>query len=152
MLFCIFAIQTGSATVFFQDGTNITGDKLIDTMNKSTNLSLIPFPIQFFYNTHCGSCQEAVDYLNGFTSKYPGISVEYHDLYNSSLNNTMYDQYKTEFNNNTDIHYPVIFIGNVGIAGSQDIKLYTEPVSVWYQNNRKSEMGTGLLSWIQNLF
>ena len=115
---------------------------------------MVPFPIKFFYNTHCGSCQEAVNYLNGFETRHQDIKVEYHDLYNSSLNNSMYAQYKTEFNNNTDIHYPVIFIGNVGIAGSNDIELYTEPLSLWYQDNKATnatDPEMGLTSWIKTL-
>lgn len=151
LLFSILIIQVGSASLFFQDGTEIPGEKLIETMNNSVNVSSIPFPIQFFYNTHCGSCQEAVDYLNAFNTKYPGIVVEYHDLYNSSTNNTLYNQYKTQFNENSNIHYPSVFIGNVVIVGSDDIKSYTEPLSLWYQKKVKSDMITQLISWITSL-
>lgn len=123
LLLCIFFIHIGSASEYLEDGKEITSEKLIDTMNNTSNLSMNPFIIQFFYNTHCGSCQEAMDYLKVFITKHPDIDIQYHDLYNSSTNNTLYDQYKTQFGNNVNIRYPSIFIGDVVIEGSNDIAL-----------------------------
>ena len=151
LLFCIFAIQIVAASVYFEDGSEITGDKLFETMNNTSNLSSTPFPIQFFYNTHCGSCQEAVNYLNEFVTKRPEFGVEFHDLYNSSTNSTTYDQYKAQFSNNANIHYPVVFIGNVAIVGSYDIASYTESLSDWYQKNSKADLVTGILSSVINI-
>lgn len=152
LIVSIFFIQLGSASVFLQDGTEIPGDQLLETMNNTTNLSSSPFPIQFFYNTHCGSCQEAVEYLNGFTVKNPDITVSFHDLYNSSPNSTLFTEYKTKFNDNINIHYPAVFIGDVVLVGSFDIASYTETLTKWYQEKGNSEAGPGFLSWIMTLF
>ena len=140
LLFFIIATQIGSATIFLQNGTEVSGDKIIETLNNSGNVSPTPFPIQFFYNTHCGSCQDAIEYLTEFTKKNMDIKAQYHDLYNSSENNTIYNQYKEKFNNTTNIHYPVVFIGDVGISGSNDISNYTESLSTWYLMNKKQNL------------
>lgn len=148
----ILFIQVGSASVFLQDSTEIPGDQLLATMNNTTNLSSSPFPIQFFYNTHCRSCQEAVEFLNGFTVKNPDITVVYHDLYNSSTNSSMFTEYKTKFNDNVNIHYPAVFIGDVVLVGSFDIASYTETLTTWYQEKRNTQAIPGFLSWITRLF
>ncbi len=152
LIVSILFIQTGSASVFLQDGTEIPGDKLIATMNNTTNLSSSPFPIQFFYNTHCGSCQEALEYLNGFSAKNPDMSVSFHDLYNSSTNSTLFTEYKTRFNDNINIHYPAVFIGDVVLVGSFDIVSYTEILMEWYHQKANPGTAPGLLSWIMTLF
>jgi len=146
-IFCIGLIQPGSAAIFSQDGTEIPGAHLIETMNNATNVSPTPFPIQFFYNTHCGSCQAAIQYLDKFSTNHTDIRVEYHDLFNSTENSTQYNEYKTRFNKK-DIHYPVIFMGNVAIMESGDITTYTEPLTLWYQANAKKDPLAGLFSWI----
>ncbi len=148
-IFCIGLIQTGSAAIFSQDGTEIPGVHLIETMNNATNVSPTPFPIQFFYNTHCGSCQAAIQYLDKFSTNHTDIRVEYHDLFNSTENSTQYNEYKTLFNKK-DIHYPVIFMGNVGIMDSGDIETYTEPLTRWYQTNTKKDPLAVLFSWFNS--
>jgi hypothetical protein len=140
-------IQISSATVYYQDGTEIAGDKLIETVSNSSNISSTPFPVQFFYNTHCGSCQEAIRYLDEFRIKHPDIEIQYHDLVNSTTNTTLFTTYKEQFNT-TGIHYPTVFIGNVAMVGSYDIVSYTEPLSLWYQKNAKVDPITGLITWI----
>ena len=147
IILCFCMIQPGSATIFSNDGTDIPGAHLIETMNNASNVSTTPFPIQFFYNTHCGSCQASLQYLKEFTTNHTDVDVEHHDLYNNTESFAMFEEYKKQFNR-TDIHYPIIFLGNVGIMGSEDIEKYTEPLTLWYQKNAKVDPLTGLLSWI----
>lgn len=149
-LFILLIIQPGAATVFSQDGSDISGPHLIETMNNATNVSATPFPIQFFYNTHCGSCQGAIKYLDNFTVSHPDIVIESHDLFNNTESFALYEDYKLRFNR-TDIHYPVIYMGNVGIMGSEDIEAYTELLTLWYQKNVPSDPMARLLSWIRSL-
>ena len=151
VLICIFIVQTGSASLYLQNGTEISGENLFDSMESLNNISSEPFPIQFFYNTHCGSCQEALDYLNGFTQEQPDMPIQFHDLYNSSENSSLYEEYKTRYNSNGTIHYPVVFIGDVAIVGSYDIASYTRNLSTWYQKNQKGDLISGLVSQIVSL-
>lgn len=148
LIFSIFFIQVGSASIFLQEGTEISGEQLLATMNNTTNISSSPFPIHFFYNTHCGSCQEAIQYLNGFIEKNSEITVSFHDLYNSSTNSTMFTEYKTKFHDNGNIHYPAVFIGDVVLVGSFDIASYTEILTKWYEDKRNTGVEPGFFSWI----
>lgn len=143
----VLMAQPVSATIFSLDETEIPGDQLIDSMNNASNVSSTPFPIQFFYNTHCGSCQASIQYLNEFTVNHSEVVVEPHDLYNNTESFALYENYKKQFNR-SDLHYPVIFMGNIGIMGSEDIRKYTEPLTLWYQKNEKRDPITELVSWI----
>ncbi len=150
IILIMVTIQPGSATIFSQNGTDIPGAQLIESMNNASNVSATPFPIQFFYNTHCGSCQASIQYLNEFTTNHSEINVTHHDLYNNTESFALYEEYKKQYNR-TDIHYPIIFMGNVGIMGSEDIATYTEPLTLWYQKNVKRDPITGLVSWVTSL-
>lgn len=147
IMLVILTVQSGSATIFSLDEKEIPGDQLINSMSNASNVSSTPFPIQFFYNTHCGSCQAAIQYLDTFSANHTDIGVEHHDLYNNTESFALYEDYKKQFNR-TDIHYPIIFMGNVGIMGSEDIATYTEPLTLWYQKNAPKDPITGLVSWV----
>jgi len=151
LIILILTIQIGSASIFLQDETAVTGAQLIESLENSSTISATPFPIQFFYNTHCGSCQAALQYLDEFTLKHPDVPVDYHDLFNNTTSFALYEDYKIQFNR-SDLHYPVIFMGNVGIMGSDDIAAYTEPLALWYQKNVKVDPVTGFVTWIESLF
>jgi glutaredoxin len=150
MVMGIAIIQVSSAAVFYQDGTEISGDKIIEHLNNVSNVSSNPFPVVFFFNTYCGSCQGAIEYLNEFRNQSSKIPIEYHDLDSNQTNSDLLNQYKNKFNTQ-EIHYPVIFIGNIAICGSDDIKAYAEPVISWYQKKVKTDPLTGLLSSILSI-
>jgi thiol-disulfide isomerase/thioredoxin len=147
IMLIMLTVQPGSAAIFSLDEKEIPGDQLINSMNNATNVSATPFPIQFFYNTHCGSCQAAIQYMDKFATNHTDIRVDHHDLFNNTESFALYEDYKKQFNR-TDIHYPIIFMGNVGIMGSEDITTYTEPLTLWYQTNSKKDPLTGLVSWV----
>jgi hypothetical protein len=42
-------------------------------------------------------------------------------------------------------------MGNVGIMGSGDIGTYTEPLTIWYQENQKKDSGITIINWILSL-
>lgn len=150
LLLIMLMIQPGMAIIFSQDGRDIPGAHLIEAMNNASNISRTPFPIQFFYNTHCGACHASVKYLQNFTIAHPDVAVEYHDLFNNTRSFALYEDYKKQFNR-TDLHYPVIFMGNVGIMESDDIEAYTELLTVWYQKHTTSNPVSGLFSWLLSL-
>jgi glutaredoxin len=151
IFFLALTIQISSATVFFQNGTPVDGTRLTDVLNASFNSSVQPFPVQFFYNTHCGSCKEAVRYFEEFSLNHPGITVESHDLYNNTTSFALFEEYKKQFHR-PDIFYPIIFIGDVGIMGTSDIKAYTEPLVAWHQNRVNQDPITGFISRVTSFF
>ncbi len=150
ILFLLLMVHPGSATLFTSNGSDISGAHLIETMENTSNISLSPFPIQFFYNTHCGSCKPAVRFLENFTALHPDVGVEFHDLYNNTESFALYEEAKKQYNK-TDLYYPVIFVGNVGIMGSPDIEAYTDLLTLWYQKHETSDPLSGFISWAESI-
>lgn len=154
-LFIVFicSVQTGSATIFLQDGTEIPGEQFSEMIENSSIMYLYgtPSPFRFFYNTHCGSCHAALQYLEDFSQRNPKVRIGFYDLHNSTENSVLFDQYRGQFNR-SHIHYPVIFAGPIGITGSDDIVTYTEPLSEWYLKNEKNDPVTTILSLITAFF
>jgi len=151
IMILLCTIQPGSATIFYQNGTDIPGAHLVEILNNASNISTNPFPIHFFYNTHCGTCKSAVKFIDNFTVNHPDVGVEYHDLYNNTDSFSLYEEMEKQYNR-TDLHYPVIFIGNVGIMGSEDIETYSELLTFWYQKSSTEDQGPEIWSWLKNLF
>lgn len=143
-------IQPGSAALFYQNGSDISGAHMIDFLNNISNTSDSPFPIQFFYNTHCGSCKPAVNFMDNFTVNHPDVTVEYHDLYNNTESFALYEEAKKQYNK-SNLYYPVIFAGDIGIMGSNDIESYTDLLTLWYQKHTKTDPLSGFISWAESI-
>ncbi|PWR74302.1 hypothetical protein DK846_03920 [Methanospirillum lacunae] len=150
ILILLLLIHPVSAVLFYNNGTDIPGAHLVEFLNNDTNFSSSPFPIQFFYNTHCGSCVSSVKFIDNFTIKHPDIGVEYHDLYNNTESFALYEEAKKQYNR-SDLYYPVIFIGDIGIMGSPDIVTYTDLLTLWYQNHVKTDPLTEVRSWVRSV-
>lgn len=150
ILFILLIIHPVSAVVFFHNGTDISGAHLVDFLNNNTNISSSPFPIQFFYNTHCGSCISSIKYIENFTLSHPDTGVVYHDLYNNTESFALFEEAKKQFNR-SDLYYPVIFIGDMGIMGSPDIINYTELLAFWYQQHNKTDPVSEFNTWLKSI-
>jgi glutaredoxin len=129
----LVTIQPAFGEIFLKDGTLVPPDSILETItNSSETASHNPFPIQFFFTSGCGSCNDARDYLKTFERKNPGIAIESHNLAYNAENRQLFTEYKTQFHN-PDIPYPVIFLGNIGVSGSSDIIHHTKTIVAWYQ-------------------
>lgn len=130
-------IQPVSALIFLHNGSEITGDQIAVLIKSDTQgNSSSPFPIQFFYASTCGSCEGAEEYLHSLEKKNREIHIEFHNLIVQNPNEQLYNQYKTDYNR-SDVHYPVLFLGEVGISGSSDIIWQTETLAQSYLKNKK---------------
>lgn len=121
MIFIFLITPACAAAIFYKNGTDISPDTL--SKSTSTNHTIVSnseFPIEFFYSSHCGSCKDVQEFLQSFDRKNPGIIVHYHNLVSPGEIHQLFTEYKKLFNKN-EIHYPVIFFGDIGITGSSDI-------------------------------
>ena len=89
-------------------------------MNNSIYKTDSPFPIQFFYSSNCGSCKDALKFLQSYERKNPSTRIEYRNLVYNGENRQLFTEYKNQFRH-SEIPYPAMFIGNKGITGSSDI-------------------------------
>lgn len=125
----ILAVCSGwvSGGVFLSNGSDVTGDDTLGTILADRNATPGDCSIEFFYNTHCGACHVAMAYLNEYTAAHPDIIISSHDLFNSSENKALFEQYKTAFNRSY-VSVPSVFIGNAGLEGESAIRENFEPL------------------------
>ena len=128
-LLCLVIGESGSASVFLRDGTEVPPDQVMDTfMNKSVGREGSLIQIEFFHDHRCQSCQSAREYIRIFEKKNPDITVIQYNLGYPKENQSLFTQYKNQFNT-TNIRYPAVFIGDMAISGGSDIIAYTEPLA-----------------------
>ncbi|MFH0966503.1 MAG: hypothetical protein V1862_02305 [Methanobacteriota archaeon] len=129
--------QPASALIFLHNGSEITDVQVEDVINTDIHGKYInPFPIQFFYDSRCSSCKGAEEYLHYLEKKNPAMSIEFLNLINQNPNQQLYDTFKADYNR-SDVHYPVLFLGDVGISGSSDIIWKTESLARAYLKDGK---------------
>ena len=145
LLLCSLAvlISTASAEVFVKNGSSIPDGTPADLLIQDILASDKPASTAFFYNTHCGVCHEALEYLKGLAEIHPEIYPASYDLFNNTTNGKLFDEAKLAYNQK-HISYPVIFIGPVVLEGYDAISTYYEPLALAVQKNKKSPIDTFL--------
>nr|WP_319540862.1 cytochrome c biogenesis CcdA family protein [uncultured Methanospirillum sp.] len=145
LLICSLAvlISSASAEVFVKNGSSIPDGTPADLLIQDILASDEPVSTAFFYNTHCGICHEALEYLKGLAEIHPEIYPASYDLFNNTTNGKLFDEAKLAYNQKY-ISYPVIFIGPVVLEGYDAISTYYEPLALAVQKNKKSPIDTFL--------
>ena len=128
MSICILPV---SATIFTQDGSNRTVSELYNLTNSTrptdTNGSVV-----FFYDPTCSPCIPVHEYMVTYLSDHPGTEVEMVNLSEGQdaedHMNALYIVHHREWMNT-----PVIFIGPIGLEGTDEILSGFEGVYRWYK-------------------
>lgn len=146
-LLLILALCTGcaSAGVFLKNGSDITGGNPTEIILSDPNTTPGDYPIVFFYNTNCGACHLAMTYLSEYNLAHPGVIINSYDLFNSSDNKALFEEYKTAYHR-PYVSVPSVFIGNAGLEGEQAIRDNFEKLVAWYEKNKGnvSELPEGI--------
>lgn len=123
-------IIPGSATVFVEDGKELTIDDLYEMVNttKPANNSA---PVVFFYDPECGSCIPVHEYLEKYISDHPVVEVEMVNLSAGPESEAMMSDLYIQHNRSM-MNTPVIFFGPVGLEGTDEIINGFEMVYRWY--------------------
>lgn len=123
-------IIPGSATVFVEDGKELTIDDLYEMVNttKPANNSA---PVVFFYDPECGPCIPVHEYLEKFISDHPVVEVEMVNLSAGPESEAMMSDLYIQHNRSM-MNTPVIFFGPVGLEGTDEIINGFEMVYRWY--------------------
>jgi cytochrome c biogenesis protein CcdA len=142
----ILSVLSGlvSGGVFFQNGSDAAGNDTPETILAESNATPDDCSIVFFYNTHCGACHLAMSYLNEYNAAHPGVIINSHDIFNSSENKALFEQYKKEYNRSY-VSVPVVYTGNLGLEGEAAIREnFDSLVSRCYNSQNASVSLTGL--------
>lgn len=123
-------IIPGSATVFVEDGKELTIDDLYEMVNttKPANNSA---PVVFFYDPECGPCIPVHEYLEKYISDHPVVEVEMVNLSAGPESEAMMSNLYIQHNRSM-MNTPVIFFGPVGLEGTDEIINGFEMVYRWY--------------------
>jgi glutaredoxin len=131
ILLLIISIFPAGATIFLNDGSNLTPSELY-TLTNETKPDNTTSPVVFFYDPECGSCGPAHEYIEKYLSNHTESNLTIINLSADrgaevQLNN-YYSSYKREF-----MYIPVVFIGPVGLEGTEEIISGFENVYNWYK-------------------
>lgn len=117
--------------MYLKNGTEITEDNAYHIILQDRNSTQDNISIQFFYNTHCGACRNAMEYLTEFSKTNPDIVISYYDLFNNTENRELFERVKKEYNRQF-ASVPIIFMGNAVLEGDQAIESNFEPIVKGY--------------------
>ncbi|HOJ96149.1 MAG TPA: hypothetical protein PK024_04830 [Methanospirillum sp.] len=137
--------------VFSINGSEIEPAAVSDVLMSDPSLlqgDLLPGQVILFWNTHCGACHMAWEFLDEYLPLHPEITLIDYDLYNSTENRTIFDEYKTKYNRD-HLSVPSVIVGNITIEGSQDIRTFLPEIIQLQQKNSPSN---GIMSVIHNFF
>jgi len=132
IFFLIISIFPACATIFLEDGSNLTPSELY-TLTNETKPDNTTSPVVFFYDPECGSCGPAHEYIEKYHSEHPESNISIVNLSadreSEAELNYYYSSYKRDF-----MYIPVVFIGPVGLEGNEEIISGFEDVFNWYTN------------------
>lgn len=133
VLFClVFSLLAvpAPASVYTADGTDISSEDLTGIIREDPTLTtgiLGPGKIVFFTNSHCGACQGAKTYLDTFTQDHPDVLLGTYDLFGSTENRAIFEQYKEDYHQ-PFLATPSVMIGNLTLEGVHDIQTHLKTI------------------------
>jgi hypothetical protein len=127
MLLSVFPV---SATIFSEDGSDRTISELHELMN-NTILTDNYGSVMFFYDPDCGSCAPAREFLETYIADHPDTKIEMINVSNGTEEMKQFTKSLAAFHREK-ILVPALFIGPVGIQGSQTIIANFEDLYRWY--------------------
>jgi len=133
----VFLTSSVSGAVFLMNGSDVTGNDTFEKIISDVNSTSGTYSIVFFYNTHCGACHVAMTYLNEYNAANPDITINSYDLFNSSDNKILFEQYKAAYHRSY-VSVPSVFMGNIGLEGESAIREHFAPLVAWYEKDRNT--------------
>ena len=143
-----------SGAVYSINGSSINSEMLYEVIKADPSLlsgDLPPGTVVFFWNTHCGGCHSAWEFLHKFLPLHPEIKLIDYNIYRSPVNRTVFDRYKEQFNK-SHLYVPSMMVGNLTLEGTQDITDHLgRLLELQQEKQRPKEIFSDLLVLIQNL-
>jgi cytochrome c biogenesis protein CcdA len=96
--------------------------------------------IWFFYNQHCGDCQQAISFIQDLHRQQPDIRVQAFDIFDNATNDALFQAMNERYGNPFS-PVPSVFIGDQQITGIEAIRADLPGVIDAYRMN-----GTTLLT------
>nr|WP_319537994.1 hypothetical protein [uncultured Methanospirillum sp.] len=135
----VLALSTfpASATIFSENGSNVTASDLYNLTNSTTTVPGNISPA-FFFDPDCGACGPAHEYIEAYVADHPGIDLHVVNLSTGNesqdLLNAYYGTYNREWMN-----IPVAFIGPMGLEGTDEVINNFDGLHSWYESHKDSK-------------
>jgi len=143
-----------SGAVYSINGSSIDAGMLYEVIGADPSLlsgDLPPGTVVFFWNTHCGGCHAAWEFLHEFLPLHREVELRDYNVYSSPVNRTVFDRYKERYNR-SHLYVPSMMVGNLTLEGTQDITDHLGRLLELQQEKQKpKDIYSELLVLIQNL-
>lgn len=121
-----------SATIFSEDGSNLTAADLANLTN-STDYGSMSGTATLFFDPECSPCKPVHTYIEKYLTEHPGTNVTMVDLSKGNESEDLMNEYYLNYHREW-MSIPVLFIGPVGLEGTDEILTGFEGVYKWYAN------------------
>nr|WP_319539874.1 hypothetical protein [uncultured Methanospirillum sp.] len=122
-----FSVQ---ALVFNSEGIELNSTEIQDLLADS--YAIYTGPAILFSDNSCALCLPAIHYLNQYLISHPETDLIGHTT--SSLEEQWQLEIFATLHNRKVVNLPVIFIGPIGIEGTDDIIRYFTEIYSWYMH------------------
>ena len=127
----IISLSPASATIFSDNGTDLTPTELFNITNETKPVNTTN-PVVFFFDPECGSCKPVHEFLLKYISEHHDVKIVMVNLSAEKNGKDMLDSYYLEYKRQLE-YVPVVFIGPVGLEGTDDIIAGFKDVYNWYK-------------------
>lgn len=134
MAFLTFPV---SATIFSENGLNVTESDLYNLTNSTTTVPGNITPA-FFYDPNCGACGPAHEYIEGYVADHPGLDLQVVNLSAGQESNDRLNAYYTTYNREW-MNIPVVFIGPMGLEGTDEVINNFDGLHTWYEGHKEPQ-------------
>jgi hypothetical protein len=119
-----------SAVIFSEDGSNVTVSDLYNLTNSTDTIAGNISPV-FFYDPDCGACGPVHEYIEGYMADHPEMIFKMVNLSEGQEAENLLDAYYSTYNREW-VNIPVVFIGPMGLEGTQEIINNFDGLNSWY--------------------
>ncbi len=127
-----FSVQ---AVVFSSEGVELNSSDIHDLLTDSH--PIYTGPVVFFYEYSCTTCLPVIYYLNQYRLSHP--ETEFIEHTTSSMKTKWELEKFAILHNRKVINLPVVFIGPIGIEGTDDIIRLFDNFYSWYMHTNELE-------------
>jgi cytochrome c biogenesis protein CcdA len=140
VFFIFFCVLLGFTPVFSDSPAPPASDVQGAPANISDIIGSAPqdhVVVYFFYNQHCGECQKALTFLEGFRQRHPEVIIRSFDIANNPENQQLFQQ----FNERYGVPFspvPAAFTGDWELMGYENIEAHLDEIVMQNEANLTS--------------
>jgi thiol-disulfide isomerase/thioredoxin len=129
-----------SAVIFIEDGSELDESALLKYLEEPAPAFEEPVVI-YFYDPHCGACSPVHDFLDSYLEENPETILEQVSLEEDPEGMDKFREFSDAYKRDKTF-IPLMFIGPVGLEGTNEITDYFDMTYNWYMASYKAEVSS----------